>query len=110
MGVQLLSRSLHSQIFKNVSFPPPPPAHINIAHEHLNDRQRDEQTIYYNLRKHTNCTVFIIYILFRVASYVNEFLCQDMSLTEQSQYGNAMNLGGTIKVSWCRLGLQSEHD
>ncbi|KAL1666868.1 DNA polymerase family A-domain-containing protein [Schizophyllum commune] len=36
MGVQLLSRCLHSQIFKNVSFPPPPPAYINIAHEHLN--------------------------------------------------------------------------
>ncbi|TRM64310.1 DNA polymerase family A-domain-containing protein [Schizophyllum amplum] len=35
MGVQLLSRSLHAQIFKNVSFPQPPRSYINIAHEHL---------------------------------------------------------------------------
>ncbi|KAG6898245.1 hypothetical protein C0992_002259 [Termitomyces sp. T32_za158] len=35
LGVQLLSRQLHSQIFKNVSFPPPDPSFVNIAREHL---------------------------------------------------------------------------
>ncbi|KAG5651095.1 hypothetical protein H0H81_009871 [Sphagnurus paluster] len=35
LGVQLLSRRLHSQIFRNVSFPTPDPAFVNIAREHL---------------------------------------------------------------------------
>ncbi|KAH7927291.1 gamma DNA-directed DNA polymerase [Leucogyrophana mollusca] len=35
LGVQLLSRELHSQIFSNVSFPPPDPAYVRIAQEHL---------------------------------------------------------------------------
>ncbi|KAG6861646.1 hypothetical protein C0995_013648 [Termitomyces sp. Mi166 len=35
LGVQLLSRQLHSQIFKNVSFPPPDPSFVHIAREHL---------------------------------------------------------------------------
>ncbi|KAG5732740.1 hypothetical protein E4T56_gene16724 [Termitomyces sp. T112] len=35
LGVQLLSRQLHSQIFKNVSFPPPDPSFVRIAREHL---------------------------------------------------------------------------
>lgn len=35
VGVQLLSRQLHRQIFRNISFPPPPKAYVNIAQEHL---------------------------------------------------------------------------
>ncbi|TEB14046.1 gamma DNA-directed DNA polymerase [Coprinellus micaceus] len=35
MGVQLLSRQLHQQIFKNASFPAPPRSHVQIAKEHL---------------------------------------------------------------------------
>lgn len=34
-GVQLLSRSLHKQVFKNCAFPSPPTAFTNIALEHL---------------------------------------------------------------------------
>ncbi|KAG6918026.1 hypothetical protein DXG01_016878 [Tephrocybe rancida] len=35
LGVQLLSRKLHSQIFRNVSFPAPHPSFVHIAREHL---------------------------------------------------------------------------
>ncbi|KAJ3574982.1 hypothetical protein NP233_g1401 [Leucocoprinus birnbaumii] len=35
VGVQLLSRQLHSQLFRNTSFTPPSPAFIQIAKEHL---------------------------------------------------------------------------
>jgi len=35
VGVQLLSRRLHRQIFKNVSFLPPEPSFVRIAQEHL---------------------------------------------------------------------------
>ncbi|EKM83381.1 hypothetical protein AGABI1DRAFT_123715 [Agaricus bisporus var. burnettii JB137-S8] len=35
VGVQLLSRQLHSQLFKNTSFPHPSPAFVQIAKEHL---------------------------------------------------------------------------
>ncbi|KAH9024697.1 DNA polymerase family A-domain-containing protein [Lactarius pseudohatsudake] len=35
VGVQLLSRRLHRQIFKDVSFPPPEPRFVHIAQEHL---------------------------------------------------------------------------
>ncbi|KAF8578913.1 hypothetical protein K439DRAFT_438357 [Ramaria rubella] len=35
VGVQLLSRNLHSQIFKNVAFPSPHSRYIQIAREHL---------------------------------------------------------------------------
>ncbi|TFK38611.1 DNA polymerase family A-domain-containing protein [Crucibulum laeve] len=35
VGVQLLSRKLHSQVFRNVSFPPPKSAYVQIAQEHL---------------------------------------------------------------------------
>ncbi|KAG6829851.1 hypothetical protein H0H92_003294 [Tricholoma furcatifolium] len=35
LGVQLLSRKLHSQIFKNVSFPSPESSFVQIAREHL---------------------------------------------------------------------------
>lgn len=35
LGVQLLSRQLHEQIFKNVSFPAPQPSYVHIAKEHL---------------------------------------------------------------------------
>lgn len=35
LGVQLLSRGLHRQIFKSVSFPSPPPSYVQIAKEHL---------------------------------------------------------------------------
>ncbi|KAH9926851.1 gamma DNA-directed DNA polymerase [Amylocystis lapponica] len=35
LGVQLLSRKLHEQIFRNVSFPPPPPSYVRVAKEHL---------------------------------------------------------------------------
>lgn len=35
LGVQLLSRSLHSQVFKGVSFPSPPASYIQISREHL---------------------------------------------------------------------------
>ena len=35
VGVQLLSRRLHRQIFKKVSFPPPAPRFVRIAQEHL---------------------------------------------------------------------------
>ncbi len=35
VGVQLLSRQLHDQVFRNVSFPTPPPSYVQIAKEHL---------------------------------------------------------------------------
>ncbi|VDB83211.1 unnamed protein product [Peniophora sp. CBMAI 1063] len=35
VGVQLLSRRLHEQIFKNVSFPPPDARYVRIAQDHL---------------------------------------------------------------------------
>ncbi|KAF8168359.1 gamma DNA-directed DNA polymerase [Crassisporium funariophilum] len=35
LGVQLLSRSLHSQIFKDVSFPSPPASYVQVSREHL---------------------------------------------------------------------------
>lgn len=35
VGVQLLSRKLHEQIFRNVSFPPPDKSYVQIAREHL---------------------------------------------------------------------------
>ncbi|KAG0693387.1 DNA polymerase family A-domain-containing protein [Suillus ampliporus] len=35
LGVQLLSRELHSQIFRNISFPAPDKAFVRIAQEHL---------------------------------------------------------------------------
>ncbi|KAI6040200.1 hypothetical protein EDC04DRAFT_2677935 [Pisolithus marmoratus] len=35
LGVQLLSRQLHAQIFQNVSFPSPKPSFVQIAREHL---------------------------------------------------------------------------
>ncbi|TBU23909.1 gamma DNA-directed DNA polymerase [Dichomitus squalens] len=35
VGVQLLSRQLHRQVFRNVSFPPPPASYVRIAQEHL---------------------------------------------------------------------------
>ena len=35
LGVQMLSRELHAQIFRNVSFPPPESAFVQIAQEHL---------------------------------------------------------------------------
>ena len=35
LGVQLLSRKLHSQIFKNISFPSPPPSYVQISRDHL---------------------------------------------------------------------------
>ncbi|KAG1748455.1 DNA polymerase family A-domain-containing protein [Suillus paluster] len=35
LGVQLLSRELHSQIFRNISFPAPEKAFVRIAQEHL---------------------------------------------------------------------------
>ncbi|KAJ3558944.1 hypothetical protein NM688_g630 [Phlebia brevispora] len=35
VGVQLLSRKLHKQIFRNVSFPPPPAPYVRIARQHL---------------------------------------------------------------------------
>ncbi|THV00821.1 gamma DNA-directed DNA polymerase [Dendrothele bispora CBS 962.96] len=35
VGVQMLSKSLHEQIFKNCLFPPPPKAYENISLEHL---------------------------------------------------------------------------
>ena len=41
VGVQLLSRKLHSQIFRNVSFPTTEPSYIHIAREHLNMHDLD---------------------------------------------------------------------
>ena len=35
LGVQLLSKKLHDQIFRGASFPPPPPAYTRIAQDHL---------------------------------------------------------------------------
>ncbi|KAI0353878.1 gamma DNA-directed DNA polymerase [Trametes cingulata] len=35
VGVQMLSRELHGQIFRNVSFPAPPKAFVRIAQDHL---------------------------------------------------------------------------
>ncbi|KAI5119106.1 hypothetical protein M0805_004876 [Coniferiporia weirii] len=35
LGVQLLSRRLHAQIFKGVTFPPPNKAYVSLAREHL---------------------------------------------------------------------------
>ncbi|KAF7308725.1 POLAc domain-containing protein [Mycena chlorophos] len=40
-GVQLLSRPLHKQIFKNVAFPAPPRSSINIALQHLEQHGLD---------------------------------------------------------------------
>jgi DNA polymerase gamma 1 len=37
VGVQLLARPLHAQIFKNARFPPPSPAAIRISQRHLAD-------------------------------------------------------------------------
>ncbi|CDO71037.1 hypothetical protein BN946_scf184844.g41 [Trametes cinnabarina] len=41
LGVQLLSRELHGQIFRNVSFPPPPKAFVRIAQDHLKSHGLD---------------------------------------------------------------------
>ncbi|KAJ2995396.1 hypothetical protein NUW54_g7395 [Trametes sanguinea] len=41
LGVQLLSRELHSQIFRNVSFPPPPKPFVRIAQDHLKSHGLD---------------------------------------------------------------------
>ncbi|ESK87164.1 dna polymerase gamma [Moniliophthora roreri MCA 2997] len=41
LGVQLLSKSLHEQIFKNCSFPPPPKPFVNISLEHLSTHGLD---------------------------------------------------------------------
>jgi DNA polymerase gamma 1 len=41
--VQLLSRHLHRQIFKDVSFPPPEPRFVRIAREHLEMHGLDPQ-------------------------------------------------------------------
>src|SRR5438445_13863422 len=35
LGVQLLPRGLHRQIFKSVSLPSPPPSYVQISKEHL---------------------------------------------------------------------------
>jgi len=35
LGVQLLSRHVHSQVFKNAAFPPPDRSYIQIARDHL---------------------------------------------------------------------------
>lgn len=35
LGVQLLSRTLHSQVFRNVSFPSPPSSYVQISRDHL---------------------------------------------------------------------------
>ncbi|KAI9450870.1 DNA polymerase family A-domain-containing protein [Lactarius psammicola] len=43
VGVQLLSRHLHRQIFNNVSFPPPEPRFVRIAREHLEAHGLDPQ-------------------------------------------------------------------
>ncbi|KAJ7583649.1 gamma DNA-directed DNA polymerase [Mycena floridula] len=45
-GVQLLSRSLHNQVFKNCSFPTPPQTFTNIALQHLkeNDLQPSQSS------------------------------------------------------------------
>ncbi|KAJ7767479.1 DNA polymerase family A-domain-containing protein, partial [Mycena maculata] len=41
LGVQMLSRPLHSQIFKNISFPAPEKSYINIALQHLEQHGLD---------------------------------------------------------------------
>ncbi|KAL4260000.1 DNA-directed DNA polymerase [Pleurotus pulmonarius] len=41
LGVQLLSRKLHEQVFKNISFPPPPESFVNIAKEHITSHGLD---------------------------------------------------------------------
>ncbi|KAJ7090279.1 DNA polymerase family A-domain-containing protein [Mycena belliarum] len=41
LGVQMLSRPLHAQIFKNVSFPAPEKSYINIALQHLDHHGLD---------------------------------------------------------------------
>lgn len=41
VGVQLLSRKLHSQIFKGVTFPPPDKKFVNLAREHLESHGLD---------------------------------------------------------------------
>ncbi|RPD69572.1 gamma DNA-directed DNA polymerase [Lentinus tigrinus ALCF2SS1-7] len=41
VGVQLLSRKLHEQIFCNVSFPPPPQSYVRIAQSHLKEHGLD---------------------------------------------------------------------
>ncbi|KAJ7224410.1 DNA polymerase family A-domain-containing protein [Mycena pura] len=40
-GVQMLSRPLHAQIFKNVMFPPPDRSYVNIALQHLQQHGLD---------------------------------------------------------------------
>lgn len=35
VGVQMLSRQLHEQVFRNITFPPPEPSFVRIAREHL---------------------------------------------------------------------------
>ncbi|KAG9224472.1 hypothetical protein CCMSSC00406_0007665 [Pleurotus cornucopiae] len=41
LGVQLLSRKLHEQVFKNISFPSPPESFVNIAREHIKSHGLD---------------------------------------------------------------------
>ncbi|KAJ7504568.1 DNA polymerase family A-domain-containing protein [Mycena galericulata] len=41
LGVQMLSRRLHAQIFKNVSFPAPDRSYVNIALQHLEQHGLD---------------------------------------------------------------------
>ncbi|KAK7031336.1 POLAc domain-containing protein [Favolaschia claudopus] len=41
LGVQMLSRPLHAQIFKNVSFPAPDKSYVNIALQHLDQHGLD---------------------------------------------------------------------
>ena len=44
VGVQLLSRRLHRQIFKNVSFPPPESRFVRIARDHLETHGLDPKS------------------------------------------------------------------
>src|SRR5258707_15180169 len=44
VGVQLLSRRLHRQIFKNSSFSPPGPRFVRIAREHLEMHRLDPKS------------------------------------------------------------------
>ena len=41
LGVQLLSRYIHSQVFKNATFPPPSAAYTQIARDHLKAHNLD---------------------------------------------------------------------
>lgn len=43
VGVQLLSRTLHSQLFPNVKFPPPEDTFVQIAKEHLKQHGLDPE-------------------------------------------------------------------